>query len=211
MSAHSTRGRPPHPDILTPAEWRVVEAARHGMTSRRIAAGLGVSRDAVKFHLSNAMAKLGLASRAELRQWRGIARQSALFAQEGSMDGELRLGALGQVSRTVRDIAAARLWFADVLGLTHLYSFGTLAFFDCGGVRLFLSEGAEADGQSILYFRVADIRSAHLALLEKGVAFLNAPHMIHRHQDGMEEWMAFFSDNEGRPLALMAQVRPGRA
>jgi methylmalonyl-CoA/ethylmalonyl-CoA epimerase len=31
--------------------------------------------------------------------------------------------------------------------------------------------------------------------------------MIHRHEDGTEEWMAFFEDNEGRPLALMTQVR----
>jgi hypothetical protein len=28
-----------------------------------------------------------------------------------------------------------------VLGLPHLYTYGDLAFFDCGGVRLFLSEG----------------------------------------------------------------------
>lgn len=26
------RGRPPHPDILTPAEWRVVEGVWHGLT-----------------------------------------------------------------------------------------------------------------------------------------------------------------------------------
>jgi hypothetical protein len=31
--------------------------------------------------------------------------------------------------------------------------------------------------------------------------------MIHRHEDGAEEWMAVFNDNEGRPLAIMAQVR----
>jgi hypothetical protein len=31
--------------------------------------------------------------------------------------------------------------------------------------------------------------------------------MIFRHADGMEEWMAFFKDPEGRPLALMEQVR----
>jgi hypothetical protein len=33
--------------------------------------------------------------------------------------------------------------------------------------------------------------------------------MIHRHADGMEGWMTFFADNEGRPLALMSQIRPG--
>jgi len=29
--------------------------------------------------------------------------------------------------------------------------------------------------------------------------------MIHRHEDGTEEWMAFFKDNEGRPLAIMSR------
>jgi hypothetical protein len=41
----------------------------------------------------------------------------------------------------------------------------------------------------------------------RGVKFTHAPHLIHRHEDGTEEWMAFFEDNEGRPLALMTQVR----
>ena len=44
-------------------------------------------------------------------------------------------------------------------------------------------------------------------LAGRGVNFTHAPHMIHRHEDGTEEWMAFFEDNDGRPLALMTQVR----
>ena len=118
------------------------------------------------------------------------------------------MGPIGQVSRQVRDVAAARAWFQDVVGLRHLYSFGNLAFFDCGGVRLFLSESDKAgDGESILYFCVPDIHAAHARLAANGAAFLNAPHMIHRHEDGTEEWMAFFNDNEGRPLAIMAQAK----
>jgi len=108
----------------------------------------------------------------------------------------------------VTDIEAARRWYRDVLGLPHLYSFGDLAFFDCGGTRLFLSTGGSgAPGGSVIYFRVEDIRAAHAALAARGVEFINAPHMIHRHDDGTEEWMAFFNDPEKRPLAIMAQVR----
>ena len=33
-------------------------------------------------------------------------------------------------------------WYRDVLGLTLLYQFGELAFFDCNGTRLFLSDGS---------------------------------------------------------------------
>jgi len=119
------------------------------------------------------------------------------------------IGPIGQLSRSVADIAAAEAWWRDVLGLPHLYTFGKLAFFDCDGVRLMLSAEPGENHSNILYFRVPDIGASHAALSARGVAFLGAPHMIHRHPDGMEEWMAFFSDNEGRPLALMSQVRPG--
>ena len=203
-----TRGRPPHDDVLTPAEWRVVEFVRHGLTNRDIAERLGVSFDAVKFHVANALAKLGFESRAELRTWAGVRRDSNLSRQETDMQADLAIGPVGQIARTVKDVAAARAWYGEVLGLQHLYSFGNLAFFDCGGVRLFLSEGENSVSESILYFRVPDIRAAHQALADRGVQFTHAPHMIHRHADGTEEWMAFFTDNEGRPLAIMAQATP---
>jgi DNA-binding CsgD family transcriptional regulator/extradiol dioxygenase family protein len=202
------RGRPPHPDVLTPAEWRVVEAVRHGLGNTAIARRLGVSVDAVKFHVANALDKLGLARRADLRAWDGIARDSALHQREAPMQASTSLGPIGQVARSVRDIAAARHWYGEVLGLPHLYSFGNLAFFDCGGVRLFLSEGDGADTASIVYFRVDDIHATQQWLTARGVTFHGAPHLIHRHADGTEEWMSFFKDPEDRPLALMAQVAP---
>jgi DNA-binding CsgD family transcriptional regulator/catechol 2,3-dioxygenase-like lactoylglutathione lyase family enzyme len=202
-----TRGRPPHDDVLTPAEWRVVEFVRHGLTNRDIAARTGVSIDAIKFHVANALAKLGFDSRAELRAWTGVRRDSNLARQETDMQSVTALGPVGQIARTVKDVAAARRWYGEVLGLPHLYSFGNLAFFDCGGVRLFLSEGEGTASESILYFRVPDILAAHRSLSARGVAFTHAPHMIHRHADGIEEWMAFFADDEGRPLAIMAQVK----
>jgi len=124
------------------------------------------------------------------------------------MEDVLRIGPLGQISRRVKDVQAARRWYGEVLGLKHLYSFGDLAFFDCGGTRLFLSQDSGAEqGESILYFRVPDIHSAHAALAARGITFTQAPHMIHRHEDGTEEWMAFFNDNEGRPLGIMAQSK----
>ena len=203
----SKRGRPPHADQLTPAEWRVVEAVRHGLSNPEIAARRGISLDAVKFHVANILQKLNLDSRAQLRRWTGVSRQSAL-SKEVQMDEVLKLGPLGQIARRVKNIQEARRWYGEVLGLPHLYSFGDLAFFDCGGTRLFLSQDtSEEQNESILYFRVPDIRAAHAGLAARGIEFINAPHMIHRHDDGTEEWMAFFKDNDGRPLAVMSQVR----
>jgi DNA-binding CsgD family transcriptional regulator/catechol 2,3-dioxygenase-like lactoylglutathione lyase family enzyme len=199
-------GRPPHPDLLTPAEWGVAEMVRHGLTNRQIAERRGVSPDAVKYHVGNIFQKLGFSGRAELRAWSGIRRDSALQGREEAMGGKTGIGGLGQVARTVKDIGGATAWYRDVVGLPFLYAFGNLAFFDCGGVRLFLNEADDAVDESILYFRVDDIHGEVARLAQCGVTVTHAPHLIHRHEDGMEEWMAFFQDPEGRPLGIMAQI-----
>lgn len=201
--------------MLTPAEWRTVDAVRHGLSTRRIARLRGVSPDAVKFHVANALAKLGLADRAELRLWRGVPRDSSLGKGRPPMEAgaRLELGPLGQISRHVRDFDAAVDWYGKVLGLEHLYTFGRLAFFDCGGVRLMLSppESGGAVGEpSVLYFRVPDIQRAYDDLTARGAVFSGAPHLIHRHADGVEEWMAFLEDPDGHPLAIMSQVQPAQ-
>ncbi len=136
------RGRPRHDDVLTPAEWSIVHAVRHGMSNARIAIRRGISRDAVKYHVRNAIAKLGLRNRADLQRWRGIPKDSAAFRDPSKQElamtttHELRLGPIGQISRTVRDIEAACEWYGKTLGLKHLFTFGKIAFFDIGGTRL---------------------------------------------------------------------------
>ena len=200
------RGRPAHDDALTPAEWRVVHAVKHGLTSREIAERRGISIDAVKFHVANALAKLGLPNRKALRHWHQSPKESALKRMESTVS-QSQLGPIGQIARTVRNIEESQHWYSNVLGIAHLYTFGKLAFFDCGGIRLMLTEASDAaPPESTLYMRVADIAAAHGELRVRGVEFINAPHMIHKHADGTEEWMAFFKDPEGRTLAIMSQV-----
>src|SRR5205809_1010542 len=120
MAIRKPRGRPPHADVLTPAEWRVVEAVRHGMSNPQIARRQGVSPDAVKYHVANALLKLGLPSRAELKRWDGIRRESALKGRRPDMSAELKLGPLVQVARTVSDIEASKAWYGQTLGLELL-------------------------------------------------------------------------------------------
>ncbi|MET7421555.1 VOC family protein [Dactylosporangium sp. NPDC005555] len=127
------------------------------------------------------------------------------------VDAAFRLGGVGQIARHVSDIGRAVDFYGGVLGLPHLYTYGDLAFFDCDGTRLFLSRpegGGTVAAQSIIYFRVPDIHAAHAELTGRGVTFSGEPHMIHRHGDGVEEWMAFFTDPDGGLLAIMSQVTP---
>lgn len=204
-----SRGRPKHADLLTPGEWRTVHAVQHGMTNGEIARRRGISVDAVKFHVANALAKLGLPDRKALRAWFRAPQHSALATAGGrNVDQQPLLGQIGQIARTVGDIAAAERWYREILGLPHLYTFGSLAFFDCGGTRLMLTqEPGGAAKESILYLRVTDMAATYAELERRGVRFTHAPHLIHRHADGTEEWMAFFEDPDQRPLALMAQIR----
>ena len=186
----------------------MVEAVRHGMSNPQIAKRQGVSLDAVKFHVANALLKLGLSSRIQLRRWDGVRRDSLL--QRGpkmDMSAKLQLGRLAQIARTVSDIEAAQAWYGHTLGLELLYAFPGMAFFRLGEVRLYLQQTDKPVVDSILYFQVEDIHAAHAQLEARGVQFINAPHMLYRHPDGTEEWMAEFRDNEGRALALMCQAR----
>ncbi|MCC6386683.1 MAG: VOC family protein [Dehalococcoidia bacterium] len=120
------------------------------------------------------------------------------------------VGQIAQISMTVSDIERSVAFYRDVLGIRHLFTAGQLAFFDCDGVRLMLDAMAEAQGRgnSVLYFRVSDIRGSQEALTATGVPFEGAPHRIHTHADGREEWMTFFRDPDGNLLALAAAVKP---
>jgi len=213
MPNRKRRGRPPHDDVLTPTEWRVAHAIQHGLTDRELAERSGISRSGIKFHMANVLGKLGLADRKALRRWFRAPKGSALEQRGAQMEDTMvattGFGPIAQISRTVRDIQQAEQWYRQVVGLQHLYTFGKLALFDCGGTRLYLTqEGTFSPTESIIYFRVDDIEQAYQTLRGRGVDFINTPHLVHRHADGTEEWLAMFKDLEGRPLALMAQVKP---
>lgn len=206
MTDRNSRGRPPHPDILTPAEWRVVDGVRHGLTNPQIADRHSFSINAVKFHISNALSKLGMSSRKELQTWSGIPANSSAQRQD-LMPNNTIPHAVGQIARTVSDIEQARQWYGTVLGLNHQFDAGTLAFYECGGVRLMLSQG-EAGPESVVYFQVENLHAGIEAIEARGAKVISAPHKIHTHDDGSEEWMGFVEDPDGRPVGLMAKITP---
>ena len=62
------------------------------MSNAEIARRRGVSGDAVKFHLANAVGKLGLGDRRALRRWDGIRRDSHLHSREQNMEQHVGAG-----------------------------------------------------------------------------------------------------------------------
>jgi predicted enzyme related to lactoylglutathione lyase/DNA-binding CsgD family transcriptional regulator len=215
MPAMTGRGRPADPDILTPAEWEVVDLVRHGVTNRRIAELRHTSLDAAKTHVEHARTKLGGVTREQLRHWPGVPRTSHLrrdIMPDEVAPADIALSHVGQVSLTVSDIERSVSFYRDMLRLPHLFTAGQLAFFDADGTRIMLDALPEARGQgsSVLYFTVADIHAACRALGARGLEFSGAPHMIYRHPEtGVEEWMVFFTDPDGNTLALMSAVSAG--
>ncbi|MDN7242458.1 VOC family protein [Planococcus sp. N028] len=115
---------------------------------------------------------------------------------------------IGQISVPVKDFNRAISFYQNILELPLLFSTGTLAFFDCNGVRLLLSlpEKEEfAHASSILYFQVEEIHKAHAEFTNKGVSFIDEPHLIAKIGQ-TETWMSFFKDTEGNTHALMSEV-----
>ncbi len=120
---------------------------------------------------------------------------------------ELALGEIGQIALPVRDIEHAVEFYRDALGIRLLFQVPGMAFFDCGGVRLMLSapDGDVERPGSFIYFRVPDIAGAFDTLSRRGVVFERGPQMIADMGDH-ELWLAFFSDPDRNPLALMSEV-----
>jgi hypothetical protein len=113
---------------------------RHGIRRSEIARLRGTSVDAVKYHLANISGKLGVGAR-ELRHWPGIPTTTALARRRTASimpttSITTRLGPIGQVSLSIRDVARAERFYGEILGLPHVFTFGDLAFFDADGTRI---------------------------------------------------------------------------
>ena len=114
---------------------------------------------------------------------------------------------IGQISIVVSDVDRAVGFYRDVLGLRYLFGFPGMAFFDCGGVRLYLAkpEKPEFDRTSIISYRVPDMAKAADGLRANGVTFEQEPRAVHK-DDKHELWLGFFKDSEGNNVALMSEV-----
>ncbi|WP_404456303.1 VOC family protein [Virgibacillus necropolis] len=115
---------------------------------------------------------------------------------------------ISQIGIPVKDINRAIHFYKDLLELPLLFNTGSMAFFDCDGLRLMLSlpEKEEfAHASSVVYFQIDDIQESYEDLTEKGIPFIDEPHMITK-MGNTETWMVFFKDSEDNTHALMSEV-----
>jgi catechol 2,3-dioxygenase-like lactoylglutathione lyase family enzyme len=123
----------------------------------------------------------------------------------------VRLGRIAQIALAVKDLPRSIEFYRERLGLPFLFEAPGLAFFQCGEIMLMLSHPSSPEFDhpaAILYFEVADIESAHAALLSKDVSFIDNPHVVHRSPE-MELWMAFFRDPDQNVLAIRMERKLG--
>ncbi|WP_421101966.1 VOC family protein [Sporosarcina psychrophila] len=118
------------------------------------------------------------------------------------------LKSIGQIGIPAKDINRAILFYKDLLELPLLFNTDTMAFFDCDGIRLMLSLPEKeqfTNASSVFYFQVDDITASYSQMKEKGVSFIDKPHVVAK-MDSTETWMVFFNDTEGNTHALMSEV-----
>ena len=118
------------------------------------------------------------------------------------------LDTIGQIALTVDDLAQAKDFYQNTLGLKFLFEAGKLAFLQCGEVRIMLTtpEKQEPRGGTILYYKVSDINATCAAIKARGISLLQEPHLIARMPDH-DLWMAFLNDPAGNTLGIMCEVR----
>ena len=114
----------------------------------------------------------------------------------------MKLTQVGLVMLGVSDMARSVAFYRDTLGLPLAQQIPGFAFFNAGGFTLALSEpiaknSAHMVGATEIVFSVEDVRAAHAALREKGVAFLIEPRVVNPPM-----WAANFNDPDGHRLSI---------
>jgi methylmalonyl-CoA/ethylmalonyl-CoA epimerase len=117
-----------------------------------------------------------------------------------------------QVAQRAVDLERARDFYSALLDTAPTAEFRPpgLVFFDLGGVRLLLDEGAPS---ALIYLGVPDLDAVVARCRRDGVEVVTDPHVIFSHTDdtlgpaGTDEWMAFLKDSEGNTIALVTQRR----
>jgi predicted enzyme related to lactoylglutathione lyase len=112
------------------------------------------------------------------------------------------LGPIRSVRVPVRDLARARVFYRDALGLTETFANDQIATFATGEAGLVLEPIDVAEQAEVglghyrgVMFAVADAHATHAALINAGVDLLGAPERM-----AWGAWFVHFKDLDGNVL-----------
>ncbi len=114
-----------------------------------------------------------------------------------------------QVAITVKEVDRATAFYRDELGLALLMTAPNMAFFNCGGVRLYLSSGPASEHterNSFLYFKTPDINAFLAEAKTKNISIHQEPAVIARMPDH-DLCLMWIKDSEGNLLGIMEERR----
>ena len=111
---------------------------------------------------------------------------------------------LAQAALHVADLARAKRFYGEQLGLAHLFDAPpALAFFQCGDTRLMLSGGPSEEGGTMLYYGVGDVAEACRKIEAGGGAVVEPARQI-AEVDGKPVHLAILDDGEGNRFGLIS-------
>lgn len=108
-----------------------------------------------------------------------------------------------------RDLAVARAFYADLLGLDHVASTALADVYDVSGAQLCVvrADHVEASGQTVFAWSVADLTATVADMRGAGIDLISYAGL---DQDADGAWtspsgarVAWFSDPEGHILSIM--------
>jgi len=120
---------------------------------------------------------------------------------------ESELTGVLQIAIPAKDIERATVFYRDTLGLGFLMNGPNMAFFDCGGIRVYLDANPgpiEAGRNSMVYFRTGNLERAHAAFQQLGVTIHQGPHVIASLPD-RDVWLMWIRDSEQNLLGVMEE------
>jgi methylmalonyl-CoA/ethylmalonyl-CoA epimerase len=117
---------------------------------------------------------------------------------------------IGQIAITVTDLARARDFYLNTLGMRFLFDAGTMTFFQCGDIRLLIGteENSTPRGGTIVYFKLDDIHAVFAHLISRGVEVVRSPELVAKMPDH-DLWIGFLKDPDGNILGVMSEVPRG--
>lgn len=117
---------------------------------------------------------------------------------------------IGQIAIATNDVARAKAFYVDTLGLKHLFDAGpALSFVAAGSVRLMLTkpQGAGESGKnSVIYFRTDSVTEHFRSAVARGAVPEREPQLAAKMPDH-ELWIGFVRDPDGNLVGLMEERR----